>query len=152
MKGPDVASNNGNMWVLLYIGGTPGTTVGQPYKSQQPNLPFSAKYHLRWKADDSYTNAEMYNGTAWVDATWDFTGDVYRSGDYVEMRVPLVDIGSPSTVKVHLCMLNETTGGEWSYAAVPSTSFANGKDPDYTKYYEFDLTGGAAPATYLPLP
>ena len=152
MKGPDVMSSDPNKWVLVYIGGTAGTQNGALYNTQQPALPFAAKYHLRWKADNSYTNAEMWNGTAWVDAAWIFTNKVFQQGDYLEIAIPRANIGSPTTtVDVHLSMINETGGSEGTYAGVPSTSFVDGVDKDYSHYFNFDLSGCAAPTSYAPL-
>ena len=92
----------------------------------------------------------VFNGTSWIDGSWSFTGDVYQSGSFVELRVPLAKLGNPSTVRVHLNMVNESNGGEWTYAGVPSTSFQDGLDPDYGKFFSFDLTSAKAPKDYLP--
>jgi len=37
-------------------------------------------------------------------------------------------------------------------AAVPRSSLADGDDPDYTAYLEFDLTGARLPVGYTALP
>ena len=66
----DVRSNvsqAGNKWIWLYIGGAGGTTTGLEYAGQQPQLPFAAKYHVRFRVDGSYTNRQMWNGVAWKD-------------------------------------------------------------------------------------
>ena len=104
-------------------------------------MPFSAHWHLRWKASNDYTNMETNNGSAWAIAVpaWDFSGDVNKSGDYIELRIPLSDIGYPVTVKLHVSMINEAVGAEGTYAGMPSTSFADGYPPNYTKYFLFDL-------------
>jgi hypothetical protein len=133
-------------WLLVYIGGPTGTTTGLVYNTQQPSLAFGAGYHIRWRGDDVYVNLLEYNGATWVDAGW--PGDAHMAGEYLEMRVPLTSIGSPSMVQVHL----NVTSHDISYAAVPSTSFTDGYDPDYTKYFEFDLTSPAVPISYTPLP
>ena len=150
MKGADVASNSAVRWVVAYLGGPAGTTTGQSYASQSPNLPFSARYHLRWKADNSYTNAQQWlaSGSAWTELGWDFTGDVFQGGDFIEMRVPLADIGSPTQLALHLNMVEESPG--WTYGSVPSTSVTDGSDPDYTRYYDFHLGTSQFPATYAP--
>lgn len=162
MEGADVEGNDPvkapNTWVLLYVGGADGTTTGQTYNTQQPTLPFPAKWHVRWKADPAspYTNAQVWNSgtSAWDDAMWDFTGDVFRNGTFVEIRIPRAEIGTPSTMALHASMLNETALSEGTYAAVPSTSLVGGDgyDPDYTKYFEFDLDGDVVPNAHQPLP
>ena len=152
MEGADVAGGSTTKWVLVYVGGPVGTTTGLMYNKQQPSLAFGAQYHLRWRTDGLFVNGQEYIGAGWVDAGWNLTGDVFQSGQYVEMRMALADIGSPTTVRVHINMILETAMIEWSYAAVPSTSFIDGYDPDYTKYYEFDLSSTPAPNSYNPLP
>ena len=67
------------------------------------------------------------------------------------MRIPIASIGSPDKLKVHLNMLNATPGNEWSWGAVPSTSFVDGYDPDYIKYFEFNLKDNVMPNQYSPL-
>ncbi|MBE7485200.1 MAG: Ig-like domain-containing protein [Polyangiaceae bacterium] len=145
MSGADVGANSATKWLLLYFSGTPGTTTGVTYNTQQPTLPFSARWHARWRTNNSYTNAQLWSGSAWGEASWDFTGDVYQAGTFVEMRVPLVDIGSPTTLSLHMGMLNEQGSVEATYAAVPSSSHANGYDPNFGKYLELALTGSVAP-------
>ncbi|MFX1374240.1 MAG: hypothetical protein ACFFA0_00370 [Promethearchaeota archaeon] len=149
MQGVDIDSSSSNFWVLIYIGnGGTGTTNGITYNNQDPILPFSATHHVRWRADNSYTNAMEWTGS-WTDASWDFTGDVYQSGQFLEIRIPIADLGSPSEVSVHMSIVNEP--GDWTYAGVPSTSFSNGNDPDYTQYFHFDLDGTEVPTDYNPL-
>jgi hypothetical protein len=150
MEGADVGGGSDTKWVLVYIGGLPGTTTGLMYNTQQPSLAFSARYHIQWKADNTYTNALEYNGVNWAVAGW--TTDDFLADQYLEMRLPLSSIGSPSTIRIHLSMISEAAMLEWSYAAVPSTSFVDGYDPDYTKYYEFYLTAPAVPNSYTPMP
>jgi hypothetical protein len=150
MLGADVGSASSTRWVLLYLGGSGGTTVGQTYNTQQPTLPFSAQYHVRWRCSNDYTNALEFGGS-WADASWDFTDDVYLSGDFLEMRIPLADIGSPTTLDMTMFMINEAGGSEWSYAAVPSAAFADGYDPDLSSYYSFDIGGTHVPTAHSPI-
>jgi hypothetical protein len=151
MNGADIGSNDPLRWLLIYLGGSAGTTSGLIYNTQQPNLPFLARYHVCWRADNSYTNAMEWTGN-WTDLGWDFTGDVSRSGNYLEMRIPLADIGSPTSINLHICMINEAGGIEWTSAAVPYSSFSDGYNPNYSKYYSFDFTLSAKPNSYSPLP
>lgn len=164
MDGADVAAttaNPGSKWVMVYLGldGVAGTTTGLPYNGsvQQPTLPFSACYHLRWKVDGSYTNVQRWDSGQgkWLDAG--VVGvpvlTVARQGTFMEMSFTQASIGSPSKLRVHMNMLIEGSGADWTYAGVPSTSFADAKNPSFTKYYEFvptDLT--AAPSSYAPRP
>ncbi len=150
MQGPDVASNSSTRWLLVYLSGAGGTTGGVPYNTQMPTLPFGAKWHVRWRADNGFTQAMSWSGTQWVDAGWDFTGDVFQNGNFIEMRFPRADFGSPATVDVHLSMINEAGGGEFTFAGLPKASFLDSVDPDYTKFFAYDFDGCAAPSTYLP--
>jgi len=153
MDGADVGSNNASRFFLVYISGTPGTNLGQVYGTQSPQLPFNARWHIRWKADGSFTGAREWDGSQWVDKTWDFAGHVAKSGNYVELAIERQTLGYPAKVAVHLSMINETAGNEWTFAGVPSTSWTpDGYDPNYSKYYEFDLQSPKAPNDYLPLP
>lgn len=150
MQGTDVASASPTRWVLVYFGGANGTTTGQIYNTQQPGLPFSAKWHLRWKADNTLTSLQTWDGMAWIEDS--FGGSVFQSGTFLEMRIPRSDLGDPATLKVHMSMINEAGGGEFTFAGVPAGSFTDAVDPDYTKYFDFDLNGSALPAAYVALP
>ena len=142
----DSNSNSATKWLVIYLGdGTTGTTIGELYNTQEMTLPFDALYHIRWKADNSYTNAEEFGGSDWVDAGWDFTGGVFQTGDYIELRVSLLDLASPTVVDVLLYMLNEEALSEWSYAAVPAGAFADAYDPDAAAWLRFDLSNDAPP-------
>ncbi len=146
--GVDVGSGDPFTWVHAYVGGFDGTNTGQVYNSQQPELPFKAKAHLRWKADDSYTNLQIWTGWEWTDVG--FGGAVARNGQFVELSLPWSAIGNTRSFGVHLSMVNEIAGGEWSWASVPEDSFTDGTDPDYGQYFLFDRSSPAAPASYAP--
>lgn len=147
VEGADVGSGSATRWVLIYLGGTGGTTDGQSYNTQQPTLPFSARYHVRWRADNNLTEAQEYT-TAWTPLSWDFTGDVFQTGSYLEMRIPLADIGNPTQLPVHINLINEQGGGEWTFAGTPSTSFTDGYDQNYSAYYDFAIGGGLVPTAH----
>ncbi len=147
-SGADVSSGATTKWVLLYLGDSAGSSTGVTYNTQTPTFPtgFNAKYHLRWKADNSYTNTQVYS-TSWADAAWDFTGDVFRTGSYVEFRIPRSDIGSPTSIKLIVNMLNEQGGGEWTYGLAPATSFTDGYGANPAKYLSCNLNSSDAPTT-----
>jgi hypothetical protein len=148
MTGSDVNANNANKWIVLYIHGTGGASSGVQYNNQQANMPtgFAAKYHVRWKSDNSYTNAQSYS-SGWTDAGWSFSGNVFQAGNYFEMRIDRSNIGSPSTLKLIMNMLNEQNGVEWTYAGVPNNSFSDGYDPNYAKYLSCNLNASTQPIT-----
>ena len=154
MDGVDVSINDGTRLVLAYIGGSLGTTTGVMHNTQQPVLPFPARYHLEWTGDgtqDGLTKLYEFNGTNWELGV---SGNLLpaRSGNFVELRIPRADVGDPASVRMHLNMVNETFGSEWTWAAVPSVSFLDGYDPDFTRYFEFDFDSTAVPNGYSPLP
>jgi hypothetical protein len=157
MEGSDVSasvSNAANKWVMLYIGrdAVPGTTTGLPYNGtvQQPTLPFAASIHLRWKVS-GYTNVQQWNAamTMWEDALL-VPLTVFRQGTFVEMSVSRASLGAPSKIQLVMNMLIEK-GNDFTYAGVPSTAFVDSIDPNFTHYFEFDLTDlSKAPNSYLP--
>lgn len=155
MEGADVAqsaTNAASKWILVYLGvdGLAGTTTGIRYGSaQQPTLPFSAGYHLRFKIDGSYTNVQKWDasGSAWVDAG--VVGvpvlTVGRQGTFFEMSFTRASLGNPAAIRLHMNMLVEGGGNDWTYAGAPSTSFTDGKDPSFTKYHELTFASATAP-------
>ena len=164
MEGDAVAAAD-NRWVLIYVDGNPGnagTSTGLPYGCgapptctvQQATLPFNAGFHIRWKSTNSYTNLQQWNATSGM---WDDKGAIStfaRNGKFMELSVARVALGSPAKLKVHVNMLIEKTGEEWTFAGVPSASFTDGVGPSpFQRYFEFDLADKAkAPNTYAPKP
>lgn len=154
MAGNDIgAGASGTKWVLIYIdGGTSTTQTGQSYGGQQPTLPFGASFHIGLKTDLSFTNKQRFDGNAWVDAGVTFIPVAQRKNGFMEVAIPRTAIGNPTTVKVHVNMINEASGSEWTYSAMPSTSLTDGLDRDYTKYFQFDLNDTTkAPNSYTAL-
>ena len=142
-------------WVLAYfgVGAGAGTATGIDYNdssgaaSQQPTLPFSAQHHARLKTDLSYVNGQTWSGSAW--AAGSLVPDCERKDTFVECRVSRAALGNPTMLSLHVSMVKEQAGAEWTYAAVPQSSFTDGKDPNYGKYFAFDLTNtSTAPNTY----
>ncbi len=161
MAGADIASGSSSKWVLIYVDGNPGnggTNVGIGYDcggtcfSQAAKLPFNAGFHIRWKADNSYTNLQKWDGAAWTNVGPITT--VARQGQFLELSVSKVALGSPARLKVNAFMLIEQSGVEWTYAGLPQGSFtdgkgANGGSNQSTKYLDFDIgTQAIAPNAY----
>jgi len=151
-KGPEIANSNPNIYLNIYLGGTPGTTTGRMMNTQQPVLSFSTGHNIIWNTSNSVFQSYSFDGSSWIISSLVTPSDISRSSDFAEMRIPLASIGSPDKLKVHLNMLNATPGNEWSWGAVPSTSFVDGYDPDYSKYFEFNLKDNVMPDQYTPLP
>ncbi|USB32692.1 fibronectin type III domain-containing protein [Paenibacillus sp. YPG26] len=138
-------TNQNNKWVQMYIGGSGGTNTGVKYNSQQPTLPFKAKYHLRWKVDETYANVQMYNGSSWVNAGWNMT--TYRgfNNEMIKFKIPLASIGNPKTLQFASFMLEETSLNERMWAAYPASAFVDGYKRNVSDFTEFDLTSDSAP-------
>lgn len=157
MSGEDVGSADPHRWVQVYLGvpGTTGTTTGIDYcGEQQPTLPFQATHHLRWKTSGDYSSVEVWDAGAntWKSAATTlvqlFTG---KQNTFMEMSVKRSAIGATGKIAVHMNMLVECDSKDWTFAGVPSTSFTDGKDPTFGKYFEFDLANTTkAPNTYAP--
>ena len=157
LNATDVGSNNGNIFMTLYIDTDPndplsggdGSTSGVTYNTQTPNLPFAADYHLRWKADGTYTNILDYNNFSgsWTD---DNTGpnnfglNWARSGNYVEFSIPLNQIGNPHGIHVCGAMINEVSGGEFTFFMFPDNN-VEGYDANFTDFWALNLDPGVSP-------
>jgi len=153
VRSPDVAIASGSVWFVVYFGGDGGNSDGVLYNTQQPALPFDGRWHLRWRADNIYTDVLQYDGDAWSPGGWmNGDGDVYLNGDLLEMRVARSDLGDPDVLDMHLGIVREAMLDEASWAACPDTSYADGYDPDYAAYWSFDLRGSDAPGDHAPLP
>jgi len=157
-RGSDVQSTaTMNKWWLLYLAGdaptaSTGSTSGVAYNTQTPGLPFPAAWHVRWKTTNDYTDAKRWAGGAWTDSNLSFAGSVFRGSgnDFVEMRIARSVLGSPSTVHLVSAFINEAGGSEGTFAGAPSTAFADGYNPAYTKAYVFTLASSPLGATLAP--
>jgi hypothetical protein len=151
MTGSDIASGSMTKWFVVYLSGAGGTTTGVPYNTQTTTLPFPAKWHVRWRADGAVTQALTWNGASWVDAAWNFSGAVFQSGSYIEMRIARSNISSPTTLNFEMNVLSAQTGVEGTYAGVPSTAFTDGYNPSIAHFFSFDLDGCAVPNAFSPM-
>lgn len=131
--GPDIATGDANKWVLFYIDIDPGMDtgpdVGELYNTQQPGFPagFGPEYYYRWRASGDFYDLQRYDTGEWVADTSNQTVPAH-SGQYVELSIPLADLGAtaPAGVGVIAFMLNETAFLEAAYAGLYSTSFTDG--------------------------
>jgi hypothetical protein len=151
-QGPDIANPSATKWLLLYFDVDPQTTsgavTGVQYNTQTSSFPngFNADYHLRWKTDGGYTDLMRYSGGAWSSVS--LSGFVSsRSGDFVEMRIPLAALGGPPVLSVEATMINEAAGGEWTYAGLDHANFIDGYygSVPLSRYLAIDMTAGVLP-------
>lgn len=148
IEGADIGSGSATKWVLVYLGGTGGTTAGQTYNTQSPTLPFDAKWHVRWRADNLFTDTQEWGGASWASASWN--ASAFQSGTFVELAIPRAELGSPATLPVHVSMINEAGGAEATFSVVPATSIAaDGYDPDYAAHLVLDLDGSTVPTAHV---
>lgn len=153
LSSPDVAASNGQVWWVVYLGGSDGTNDGATYNTQQPTIPFEAQTHLRWRTDAAFTGVLQWDGATWSEPEWTINpGDVFHTEAFVELRVARAELGDPDVLPVHMGLLRETVLDEASWAAVPSDSYVDGYDPDFTAYFEFDLNGSTLPGQYATSP
>jgi hypothetical protein len=156
VRHPDVATGGPLHWVVAYVGnGGPGSTLGVIHGTQEPTLSFSAAHLIRWKADDSYSSLETWNGAAWTGTTPLFgaLGTRAESGEVVEMSVPLATLGVTDTLELYVGLLYEGAPYESTYGASPAGAIAEGSyDPDYGQHWSFDRTSPLPPSDYSPLP
>ena len=163
MSGADVGANSASKWVLIYVDGNPavaGTTTGLDYNcgggcaSQKPLLPFNAGFHIRWKTDGSYTNLQKATGDTWSDGGPITT--FAHQGTFFEISIPRSVLGNPSRLKVHMFMLIEQAGAEWTYAGTPAGAFTDGKAANASpggakKYLDLDLADLATAPNAFPV-
>jgi hypothetical protein len=164
LNGGDVSSGDGNKVVQIYVGseaadgitdGVAMTPQGCPSPVQQPALAFPALYYVGWRADNSATWASTSASGSWADAGWSWAGRIWQSGNYVEFSLSRANLGSHTHLRLAMSMINAgncSSGGQWTYAGLPSTSFADGVDPDYAKFFDFDLNSDKAPNAYVASP
>jgi len=151
MDGKAIGDHSDMDWIVVYIGGAPGGKTGLGYGAQAaPGLPMDCKYHVRWKANGQYTDAQKWNGSGWSPANWGI--EQASTGTYAELKLSRLDFDFPAKVQVVFSMVREAAGNEWTWAAVASTSLVDGKDKSYTKYFEFDFASAGPPNSVTPLP
>ncbi|MFO7564832.1 MAG: Ig-like domain-containing protein [Enhygromyxa sp.] len=154
MNSPDLAADDPSTFLVAYLGGLAGTNTGVLYNTQQPVLPFDARWHLRWKASDDFGGALEWDGGEWFDPGFGpiaGSEDVASSESFVEMRIAWGDLEWPDLIDLHLGMLREEADNEACWAAVPAGSYVDGYDPDYAQYFQFDVLASMYPSEYEPI-
>jgi hypothetical protein len=148
----DVNSGSSTKWVLLYLDADPrqnplsgsGTSTGQNYNTQTPGLPFNADYHLRWKADNTFTDLMSWNGSSWVGGN-NSGVQAFQSGTFVEYKIPRANLGSPAQVYVCGAMINEQAFVESTFFLTPQSNGPDGYDKDFAHYFGFPLVANISP-------
>jgi parallel beta-helix repeat protein len=143
--GPDIVWGNSTTWLLFYLdpdlGSGVGSGSGRTYNTQQPAFPtgFSPKYLFAWRVDEGVSSFYAFVAASWSEIA-NPVGEAASSLGYVELQVPLGAIDSPTTVGIVACLVEEALGSESTYAGLPSSSFADGYDPDFAYFITGDFT------------
>lgn len=150
--GADVGSTaSASKWLFAYIDVDPGMATGRPsaerYNTQQPTFPtgFGAEYYVRWRTDNADAAIKKWDGSSWAFETTAVTRA--KLAAYVELRIPRSTLGSSTKFGIVTFMLNETGGGEWTYAGLYSDNFVDSYSAakPITKYLRIDTTSGLPP-------
>jgi hypothetical protein len=143
-EGGDVGADDVKKWILIYIStntnDASGNKKGVGYNTQTPYLPFKAQYHLGLQLVNTGGIINESYGAGWAQSGW-YTqaGNLYRTGSYYEVRIPLSDIGNRSKYYITTLMIIELAGGEHTYAKLYSDNLADGYDTHLTKFIEVSI-------------
>ncbi len=122
-----------------------GTIYGDAWR-YNPTLPFSANYHYAFKSSDNTEVRRVYNGSAWVDAS--FSTVNWKASGYWELKIKLSDIGNPSKVLL-LAYVEEDWDNGSICGGLPSGLFTNtntqGQITFNNTFLGFELRDGIFP-------
>ena len=89
-------------------------------------------------------NLQAFDGSVWMNGNQ--TGIMaVQTGQYVEFRIPLANIGSPSKIYLLGAMINEQAFSEWTYHLTPTLNGSDGYNVGFSSFYGFPLTTGISP-------
>ncbi len=150
-QGADVASAAVTRWVLVFLDNNPGAAGGATssptYNTEAVGFPagFAPEFYLRWRASNDFQTLEQYAAGAWTTSTT--VPQTFQTGTFVEFRIPLAAIGSPTRVGITTLMLNEAPGVEAAYAGLYAGNFTDGYHATVpvTAYLLADLASTVAP-------
>jgi len=153
LQHPDIATGGPEHWSVIYLGtAAPGTTSGITHNTQSPDLPMRASHAIRRKADGSFDSLLAWDGAAWVEtANWLGTqgSQAAEGGDLLELAIPRQLLGG-DRVQVITSFVFEGAGFESTFAGAPADSFADGYDPDFGTFLDFDLASSDSPVVQNP--
>ncbi len=158
-SGSDIGSGQSDKkWMVFYIdtdahldplyGNGTNTAIG--FNTQNWILPFRADYFIQIRTDEGYNVLKRFNGSAWVDVTpHNMQINDNNASDFIEIKLPRASLNNPEKIYILGYFINETSGGEWTYASFPDNSLRGGdgyKNPGYfDHWYGFELTSGISP-------
>ncbi len=156
--GSDVQSTSADeKWIIWYIDTDPqcnpitgnGTTDALGFRTQDWTLPFNADYMLQARANGNLQQIQYWDGASWQSGT--FSGNIGNDDatTFMEILLPLSDIGSPTQIRILGYFVDETEFAEWTYASWPDTALDGGdgyKSPgNFSHWYGYNLIDGIAP-------
>lgn len=149
--GLDIASGSTTRWVFAFLdvnpGATGGATSSPAYNTESVGFSagFSPDFYLRWRASNDFQSLEQYSAGAWNPSST--APQTFQMGNFVEFRIPLAALGSPTRIGITTLMLNEASLAEAAYAGLYTDNFANGYYPTIpvTAYLLADLTASVTP-------
>lgn len=149
-SGEDVGSNQSDLkWIVFYIDTDPqsnlaagnGTSNAIGFNTQNWSLPFNADYMIQIRTTTGFDRLKKYEGSSWNDVFNNF--QIYDNDaiNFIEIKLPLSDIGNPKQIKILGYFIDETSGDERTYAAFPNNSISNGyySSGSFSTYYNFLL-------------
>ena len=153
--GPDVdpaALDTGFKWIFVHLDVDPGAATGEPhsltYNTQRATFPtgFGSEYYYRWKCDATFATLEQSDGLGtWT--TISVSIPAAHAGDFLELAIPLTELGSPAALGIEIWMINEKPLVESTFAGLYSDNFTDGYYPDLalTAYLRADFASPNAP-------
>ena len=144
-EGSDIGANDPKKWLLVYISTNTndalGNKTGVQYNNQKPYLPFKAQYHLGLQLVNSGGVINESYGSGWGMSGW-FTeaGNLYRTGNYFEIRIPKSDIGNYTRYYLTMFLVCEQSGVENTYAKLYSDNLPDFYNTHLSKYIDINLT------------
>ena len=122
-------ATQGENVLLVYLdvdpGSGSGSSVGEAFSAQTPAFPvsFGADVQVTWNPATETLSEKRFASGSWNAA--DASGvELSRSGNYVEMKIPLEGAARVGLVTL---MMYTHPGAEWSYAGLYSGSFGDGR-------------------------
>ncbi|MGE5180990.1 MAG: hypothetical protein ACM31C_02965 [Acidobacteriota bacterium] len=155
-SGPDLATTTtdaSSKWLFVYFDLDPGAGTGAAtsltYNTQHATFPtgFGAELYARYKCDDTFVSLERYDAGSSSWTTVSPTPLYAQGGPYVELAIPLAELGAGAKLGIVTWMINEKALAEGSYAGLYADNFTDGyaMNLPLAHYLLADFTSPRAP-------
>lgn len=153
-SGPDLnpaALDTASKWMFAYVDFDPGAATGgtasQTYNTQRATFPtgFGAELYARWKCDATFSSIEQRQpDDTYITVA---TPPAAQSGDFVELAIPRLLLGSNATIGIVTWMIDEKPNFEGSFAGLYADNFADGYNAQLplAKYLRVDFASARVP-------